>query len=48
MKNELQCLVINDNEIGDDGIRLITEGILCNKTLTQLSAYECGISVEGN
>ena len=48
MKNKLQYLNIGDNAIGDDGVRLITEGLLCNNTLTKLDAYKCGISVEGN
>ena len=48
MKNELQDLDISDNTIGDDGMRLITEGLLCNNILTELDASKCSISVEGN
>ena len=48
MKNKLRYLNIGGNAIGDDGLRLITEGLLCNKILTELLAYECGISAEGN
>ena len=48
IKNKLQNLNIGDNKIGDDGVRLITEGLLCNNTLTELYANNCGISVEGN
>ena len=45
--NKLQCLDISWNEIGDDGMRLITEGLQCNNTLTKLNAEHCGISVTG-
>ena len=48
MKNKLQCLNIGGNAIGDDGVRIITEGLLCNNTLSQLYVWECGITVEGN
>ena len=45
--NKLQCLDISGNEIGNDGVRLITEGLQCNNTLTKLIAWQCGISVTG-
>ena len=45
--NKLQYLDISWNEIGDDGVRLITEGLQCNNTLTKLIAELCGISVIG-
>ena len=45
--NKLQNLDISVNEIGDDGVRLITEGLQCNNTLTKLNAEHCGISVTG-
>ena len=45
--NYLQCLIIDDNFIADDGMKLISEGLLCNNTLTKLDAKECGFSVEG-
>ena len=45
--NKLQCLDISTNTIGDDGVRLITEGLQCNNTLTKLYAKHCGISVTG-
>ena len=45
--NKLQDLVIYSNTIGDDGMRLITEGLQYNNTLTTLNARECGFSVEG-
>ena len=45
--NNLQCLDIGHNFIGDDGMKLISEGLLCNNTLTKLYAEKCGFSVEG-
>ena len=45
--NKLQWLYIGLNDIGDDGMRLITEGLQCNNTLTKLVAQGCGVSVEG-
>ena len=45
--NNLQCLNINYNVIGNDGMKLISEGLLCNNTLTKLDAWQCGFSVEG-
>ena len=47
IENKLQYLDISWNEIGDDGVRLITEGLQCNNTLTKLNAEHCGISVTG-
>ena len=44
---ELQYLDIGWNTIGDDGVRLITEGLQCNNTLTRLIAKHCNISVTG-
>ena len=45
--NKLQYLDISRNIIGDDGVRLITEGLQCNNTLTKLNEQDCGISVTG-
>ena len=45
--NKLQCFYISSNKIGDDGVRLITEGLQYNDTLTKLDAYRCGFSIEG-
>ena len=48
MENKkLQHLNIIHNKIGDAGVRLITEGLQYNNTLTKLVAYHCNISVEG-
>ena len=45
--NKLQYLDIIWNEIGDDGMRLITEGLQCNNTLAKLNVWHCDISVTG-
>ena len=45
--NKLQHLDISWNKIGDDGMRLITEGLQRSNTLTKLNAERCGISVTG-
>ena len=45
--SKLDFLHIGKNYIGDDGIKYITEGLQNNKTLTILTAYDCGFSVEG-
>ena len=46
--NKLQYLNIGGNiEIGNDGVKLITEGLQYNNTLIQLVAIDCDISVEG-
>ena len=45
--NKLQYLDIAGNKIGDDGVRLITEGLQCNKIMIKLDASNCGFSVEG-
>ena len=35
------------NDIGDDGILLVVDGLRCNNALTKLDVAECGISVKG-
>ena len=46
--NKLQCFYVSSNKIGNDGVRLITEGLQHNNTLIKLDAYRCGFSVEGS
>ena len=49
MKNKkLQHLSIDSNQFGDDGVRLVTEGLQQNDTLTELRLHSCKISVKGN
>ena len=45
--NKLQYLNIIGNRFGNDGVKLITEGLQYNNTLIELDAGYCGISVEG-
>ena len=46
--NTLKIINMDHNKIGDDGMFLISEGLQCNHTLTDLSVRNCGFSVEGN
>ena len=49
MENKkLQHLNIGGNEIGDDGVRHVTEGLHQNDTMTELRLCGCKISVKGN
>ena len=43
----LRELGIGGNDIGDDGISVITEGLQSNETLTKLDVSDCGFSVKG-
>ena len=40
-------LNVGGNEIGDDGISLISEELQHNESLTKLSVAECGLSAKG-
>ena len=44
----LQKLNMNYNDIGDDGMAVISEALQHNKSLTKLDVTECGLSVKGN
>ena len=49
MENKnLTHLNIGYNDVGNDGVRHVTEGLQQNVTLTQLELYDCKISVKGN
>ena len=49
MENKnLTHLNINSNNIGDDGVRHVTEGLQQNDTSTKLHLVTCEISVKGN
>ena len=49
MENKiLELLNIGDNNIGDDGMRDVSEGLKQNNTLTKLRLYNCKISIKGN
>ena len=45
--DKLLHLNIGQNIIGDNGVRLISEGLQYNNTLTKLDAYRCGFLLEG-
>ena len=44
----LQELDIGCNDIGDDGIAVISEALQHNKSLTTLGVPCCGLSTKGN
>ena len=46
-KNLIQ-LNIGGNDISDDGVMHVTEGLQQNDTLTKLWLHNCMISVKGN
>ena len=43
----LQELIMCSNDIGDDGMAVISEALQHNKSLTTLRVVECGLSVKG-
>ena len=43
----LQELSMRDNDIGDDGMAVISEALQHNKSLTTLWVIQCGLSVKG-
>ena len=45
--NTLQVLHIGDNNIGDDGIAVISETLQHNKSVTTLRVNQCGLSAKG-
>ena len=45
--NTLRELDVGYNGIGDNGISVITEWLLSNKTLTRLGVSYCNLSVKG-
>ena len=44
----LKVLDIGWNDIGDDGIAVISEALQHNKSLTTLDVMRCGLSAKGN
>ena len=44
----LQELNVGSNDIGDDGIAVISEALQHNKSLTRLEVVKCGLSVKGS
>ena len=43
----LQELIMHSNDIGDDGMAVISEALQHNKSLTTLNVLQCGLSVKG-
>ena len=43
----LQVLNMMNNDIGDEGIAVISETLQHNKSLTRLRIEQCGLSVKG-
>ena len=44
----LRVLDVSCNDIGDDGMTVISEALQNSKSLTQLYVRQCGLSVQGN
>ena len=40
----LHELLLSENDIGDDGIAVISEGLRYNKSFTTLRVRDCGLS----
>ena len=47
VNNSLQELDMECNQIGDDGMSSVADGLQCNNTLTKLNVGKCGLSVKG-
>jgi len=43
----LQILNIGGNTIGDDGMAMVIEGLLNNRTITELWLWRCGLTIKG-
>ena len=43
----LRMLNVSHNNIGDDGMAVISEALQCNKSFTRLEVVHCGLSVKG-
>ena len=44
----LRVLRVSYNDIGDDGMAVISEALQNSKSLTELNVRCCGLSVQGN
>ena len=47
VNNSLQELIMWRNQIGDDGMSSVADGLQCNNTLTKLNVQGCRFSVKG-
>ena len=43
-----RVLHVGGNDIGDDGMAVISEVLQNSKSLNTLDVYKCGLSVKGN
>ena len=43
----LRVLSVSENDIGDEGMAIISEALQHNKSLTRLWLQQCGLSVKG-
>ena len=43
----LRVLYVSHNDIGDEGMAIISEALRCNKSLTTLELVRCGLSLKG-
>ena len=43
-----RVLHVGGNDIGDDGIAVISQALQNSKSLNTLDVYKCGLSVKGN
>ena len=43
----LRMLDVSYNDIGDDGMAIISEALQHNKSLTTLNVRQCGLSMKG-
>ena len=48
INNSLQELYMRVNDVGDDGMSSVADGLQHNNTLTKLSVSLCNFSVKGN
>ena len=47
-RTTLKVLDVNENEIGDSGILLITEALKDNNAIIELALGACGLSFKGS
>ena len=47
VNNSLQELIMGYNDIGDNGMSSVADGLQYNKTLTKLNVERCRLSVKG-
>ena len=47
VNNSLQELIMYNNDIGDEGMSSVADGLQHNNTLRKLYVWQCGLSVKG-